>query len=101
MHGRLRQRPALTSHQKLRWKLAADASCRVGKSRPRRCSELLWLHLPLTGECVLRTFRRLLHPAAQLRLMNSQIGCRLDVGNVALVDQPHSLKLELARSASP
>src|SRR5215211_7256907 len=45
---------------------------------------------------MLRIVRRLLHPIPKLRLMHTQIFCGLRVRHAPLLDQPHSLKLELA-----
>ena len=52
-------------------------------------------------EGVLRVVRKLLHPAAQLRLMHTKIDRCLCVGNASILDQAHSLKLELSRELPP
>src|SRR6202162_5065702 len=46
---------------------------------------------------MLRVARKRLHPAAQLRLMNTKVFGSLYIGHAAFLDQSHSLKLELAR----
>ena len=46
---------------------------------------------------MLRIIRKRLHPTAQLRLMHTQILRGLRIRNASLLDQPHSLKLELSR----
>src|SRR5277367_6558537 len=46
---------------------------------------------------MLRVARKRLHPAAQLRLMNTKVLGGLYIGHAALLDQLHSLKLELPR----
>ena len=46
---------------------------------------------------MLRVVRKALHPIAQHRLMHAQIVRGLRIANTTLLDQLHSLKLELAR----
>src|SRR5260370_11085199 len=58
--------------------------------------ELLGLHLTLSGERMLRILRKRLHPTAKLRLMHTQVLPGLRIRYAAILDQPHSLKLELA-----
>src|SRR5437016_14186539 len=43
-----------------------------------------------------RIVRELLHPIAQLRHMHAQVLRSLHIGHASLLDQAHSLKLELA-----
>src|SRR5260370_7191118 len=43
-----------------------------------------------------RIVGELLHPIAQLRHMHAQVLRSLHIGHASLLDQPHSLKLELA-----
>src|SRR3981081_1789825 len=45
---------------------------------------------------MLRSVGELLHPIAQLRHMHAQVLRSLDIGHASLLDQAHSLKLELA-----
>src|SRR5436190_21686938 len=59
--------------------------------------QLLGLHLTLLGERMLRIIRQRLHPVAQLRRMDTQVLRGLHIRHAAFLDQPHSLKLELAR----
>src|SRR6266404_5921076 len=46
---------------------------------------------------MLRIIRQRLHPVAQLRRMDTQVLRGLHIRHAAFLDQPHSLKLELAR----
>src|SRR5260370_26475158 len=45
---------------------------------------------------MLRILRKRLHPTAKLRLMHTQVLPGLRIRYAAILDQPHSLKLELA-----
>ena len=45
---------------------------------------------------MLRIIRKRLHPTAQLGLMHTEIERGLRIRHAPLLDQPHSLKLELA-----
>src|SRR5947208_9542037 len=58
--------------------------------------ELLRLHLAVARKRVLRIVGELLHPIAQLRHMHVQVLRSLHIGHASLLDQAHSLKLELA-----
>ena len=51
----------------------------------------------MAGERMLRIVRKLPHPIAQLRRMNSQVFRRLRILHATLLDKPHGLKLELPR----
>src|SRR5437016_3593961 len=48
-----------------------------------------------------RIVRKRLHPVAQHRLMHTQILRGLPIGHAAILDQPNSLKLELACKLPP
>src|SRR5205807_294357 len=48
-----------------------------------------------------RIVRKRLHPVAQHRLMHTQILRGLPIGHAAILDQPNSLKLELAGKLPP
>src|SRR5437016_6805785 len=66
-------------------------------SRLRRAiSELLRLHLAVARKGLFRIVGELLHPIAQLRHMHAQVLRSLHIGHASLLDQAHSLKLELA-----
>src|SRR5207244_867782 len=54
------------------------------------------LHLTLSGERILRIVRKRLNPTAKLRLMHTQVLPGLRIRYAAILDQPHSLKLEFA-----
>src|SRR5215213_1038752 len=89
---------SIPSRSRPRLFLGCPARLELGNfaSQPRDLL-LLRLHLPLAGECVLRIVPVLLHPVAQLRLMHTNIGRCLCVGNASILDQAHCLKLELSR----
>src|SRR5262249_23168518 len=59
--------------------------------------ELLGLHLAVAGKGVLRILGELFHPIAQLRRVNVQVLRCLNIGHASILDQAHSLKLELSR----
>src|SRR3978361_1659410 len=63
--------------------------------------ELLGLHLPLAGESMLGIVPERLHPTAQLRRMNAQVLRRLHIRHAPILDQAHSLKLELSCELPP
>jgi hypothetical protein len=46
---------------------------------------------------MLRIVRKLLHPIAQLRRMNTKVFCGLRIRSAAFLDQSNRLKLELPR----
>jgi hypothetical protein len=46
---------------------------------------------------MLRIVGELLHPIAQLRCVDTEVFRRLHIGYAPILDQAHSLKLELAR----
>src|SRR5215210_7510358 len=50
---------------------------------------------------MLRIAGKLLHPIAQLRHVHAQVLRRLHVGDAAILDQAHRLKLELTRELPP
>src|SRR6266478_4291009 len=58
--------------------------------------ELLRLHLAVARKRMFRIVGELLHPIAQLRHMHAQVLRSLHIGHASLLDQAHSLKLELA-----
>jgi hypothetical protein len=51
----------------------------------------------MAGERMLRILRKLLHSTAQLRRMNTKVFRSLRIRHAPLLNQPDSLKLELAR----
>src|SRR5207249_6018321 len=52
--------------------------------------------LAVARKRMFRIVGELLHPIAQLRHMHAQVLRSLHIGHASLLDQPHSLKLELA-----
>src|SRR5262249_47886066 len=58
--------------------------------------ELLRFHLAVARKGVLRILGELLYPIAQLRRVNVQVLRCLHIGHASVLDQAHSLKLELA-----
>src|SRR5260370_38365149 len=58
--------------------------------------ELLRLHLAVARKRMFRIVGELLHPIAQLRHMHAQVLRSLHIGHPSILDQTHSLKLELA-----
>src|SRR4051794_8061035 len=50
---------------------------------------------------MLRIVRQLLHPIAKLRRMHAQVLRRLHIRHASILDQAHSLKLELSSKLSP
>src|SRR5207247_8427330 len=54
------------------------------------------LHLAVARKGLFRIVGELLHPIAQLRHMHAQVLRSLHIGHASLLDQAHSLKLELA-----
>src|SRR5262249_28578744 len=58
--------------------------------------ELLRFHLAVARKGVLRILGELLYPIAQLRRVNVQVLRCLHMGHASVLDQAHSLKLELA-----
>src|SRR5262249_29936921 len=59
--------------------------------------ERLGLHLAVAEKGVLRILGELFHPIAQLRRVNVQVLRCLNIGHTSILDQAHSLKLELSR----
>jgi len=62
---------------------------------------LFRLHLPVASEAMLRVFRELFHPTAQLRGMHAQVFGNLIERYAPIPDQAHSLKLQLPRKLLP
>src|SRR5260370_36657911 len=58
--------------------------------------KLLRLHLAVARKRMFRIVGELLHPITQLRHMHAQVLRSLHIGHASLLDQAHSLKLELA-----
>ena len=58
-------------------------------------------HLHLAGKGMLRIVGQLLHPVAKLRWVDAQILRRLHIRYASILDQAHSLKLELPRELPP
>src|SRR5262249_41921888 len=56
----------------------------------------LRLHLAVARKRMFRIVGELLHPIAQLRHMHAEVLRSLHIGHASLLDQAHSLKLELA-----
>ena len=59
--------------------------------------QLLRIHLTLPGKRMLRIIRKRLHPVTQLCWMDTQVLRRPHIRHATILDQPHSLKLELPR----